>query len=184
MKKTLSSKPTSKAPLIKKKTVAPKPKPKPTTARKTKAVPKTKPTPTRKTEKTTVKPSDFPLKRTTVKKPVKGVKWQVDEPKGQERIQLYKACPKCILVHPKRSESKPDAKNYKFPVCTKLKPKAKTPQKCEVNCTGLLAANRRARLTRVYPDVQKLTGKLLQKFKCTKASIAREKQNLMNKKKK
>lgn len=161
-------------------TVIPKPKPKP----KVKAEKRPRPIPIRKSPKTTLKQKDFAPKQTLVKKPVKGVSWKVDEPKGQQRIRLHKVCPKCILVTPKKSASaatKNDPKNYKFPICTKLSQQNNKNPKCEVNCTGVLAANRRARLTRIYPDVQKLTGKLLQKFKCTKASVAREKQNLMNK---
>lgn len=139
----------------------------------------------KKVAKTLLKQKDFPLKKTLVKKPVKSVRWQMDEPKGQQRIQLNKVCPKCVLIAPKKSapiQVKKDPKNYKFPVCTKLS-KTQKP-KCQLNCTGVLAANRRARLTKIYPNVQKLTGKLLQKFKCTKASIAREKQNLIKKNKK
>lgn len=137
----------------------------------------------KKIAKTSVKQTDFSLQKTVVKKPVKGVKWERDEPKGQQRIQLHKVCPKCVLIAPKKSAPTPakkDPTNYKFPVCSKLNKKST----CELNCTGVLAANRRARLTKIYPDVQKLTGQLLTKFKCTKASIAREKQNLMKKNKK
>jgi hypothetical protein len=138
-----------------------------------------------------LKSKDFPVGKTPVKKPVKGVKWADLEPKGQQRLQLNKVCPKCILIKPKSTapkSTKQDAKNYKFPICPKLKTNQITPKskavsnkQCTVSCTGLLAANRRARLTRIYPDVQKLTGKLLQKFKCTKASVEREKKKLINK---
>ncbi len=121
---------------------------------------------------TSFKPKDFPLKTTLVKKPVKGVKWEKDEPKGEQRIALHKVCPKCVLIAPKKKADAENPKNYKFPVCTKLSSTA-SQKKCELNCTGILAANRRARLTRMYPDVQKLTASLLQKFKCTKASIER-----------
>lgn len=129
--------------------------------------------------KTKLKLKDFPLKQTVLKKPIKGRKWEEDEPKGQERKTLFKVCPKCILVVPKNPKDKQDPKNYKFPICTKLS--SPFTKKCEVNCTGLLAANRRARLTKVYPDVQKLTGKLLDKFKCTKTSIQNDKKKLITK---
>lgn len=131
---------------------------------------------------TRVRVTDFPLQTTPVKHPVKGVKWASEEPKGQARVEMHKVCPKCILVAPKSSEPaavKKDPKNYKFPVCTRKSPSShKTPttssSTCQLNCTGVLAANRRARLTGIYPDVQKLTSDLLQKFKCTKAAVERE----------
>lgn len=144
--------------------------------------PKSKSKPTRKTTSLTSK--DYPRQSTVVKKPVKGVKWAVNEPKGAQRIKLNKVCPKCILVKPKPSAPKTvkqDPKNYKFPVCSKL---TKNSKSCKLNCTGVLAANRRARLTKKYPDVQKLTGELLQKFKCTKASVEREKKALVKKQQK
>lgn len=173
-------KPKSKTIVTKKPVNKPKPKPKTTKPKPKKIV-----TVVKKGAKTPLKQKDFPLKKTAVKKPVKSVRWQMDEPKGQQRIQLHKVCPKCVLIAPKKSaplQIKKNPKNYKFPVCTKLSKNTKP--KCELNCTGVLAANRRARLTKIYPNVQKLTGKLLQKFKCTKASVAREKQNLINKKNK
>jgi hypothetical protein len=127
--------------------------------------------------KTKLKLKDFPLNQTVIKKPIKGRKWGVDEPKGEERKTLFKVCPKCILIVPKTNQGKQNPKNYKFPICTKLS--SPSSNKCEVNCTGLLAANRRARLTKVYPDVQKLTGKLLNKFKCTKTSIKKDQKKLI-----
>lgn len=114
---------------------------------------------------------------TTIKKPIKGKKWAEDEPIGKQRIVLFKMCPKCILVPPKKTQDKTDPKNYKFPICTK----PSTSKTCELNCTGVLAANRRARLTKKYPDVEKLTGKLLDEFKCTKASIQKDKKKLEEK---
>jgi hypothetical protein len=100
-----------------------------------------------------------------LKKPVKNVRWVTDEPQKQQRIQLYKKCPTCILVPPKKGQDKTDSKNYKFPICTKL---SKTNNKCQYNCTGLLAASRRARLTKKYPKVLSLTTKLLNNWECTK----------------
>lgn len=134
-----------------------------------------------KTTKLTSK--DYPIQKTLVKKPVKGVKWGQTEPKGMERIQLNKVCPKCILIKPtttQKTTEKNNPKNYKFPICSKLSKN----KSCQLNCTGLLAANRRARLTKIYPKVQKLTGQLLQKFKCTKASIDRDRKKLLEKQKK
>lgn len=107
---------------------------------------------------------DFPKKPKNLKKPKK-VRWAMDEPKRQERISMFKKCPKCILVPPERGDDKSDPMNYKFPVCTKL---GKTKGKCQFNCKGLLAANRRARLTKKYPKVVALTSKLINKWQCTK----------------
>jgi hypothetical protein len=103
-----------------------------------------------------------------LKKPVKNVRWVTDEPQKQQRIQLYKKCPTCILVPPKKGQDKMDSKNYKFPICTKL---SKTNNKCQYNCTGLLAASRRARLTKKYPKVLSLTTKLLNNWECTKKAV-------------
>jgi len=92
-------------------------------------------------------------------------KWDTNEPKKEERIQLYQKCPTCILVPPIQNENKQDPKNYKFPICTKLQ---KSDNKCQMNCKGVLAANRRARLTKIYPKVVQLTSQLLNKYTCTK----------------
>jgi hypothetical protein len=109
--------------------------------------------------------NDFPKKPRNLKKPKKTVRWAMDEPKREERIQMYQKCPKCILVPPKAGDDRSDVGNYKFPVCTKL---GKTKGKCQFNCTGILAANRRARLTKMYPKVVALTSKLIEKWQCTK----------------
>ena len=101
-------------------------------------------------------------------------KWISNEPVKEERIKLYQKCPKCILVPPIQNEDKKDPKNYKFPVCTKLD---NSQNKCQMNCKGVLAANRRARLTKIYPKVVQLTSQLLNKYTCTKkAEKQKEKQ--------
>lgn len=52
-----------------------------------------------------------------------------------------------------------DPKAYlKFPVCRVPAPKAR---KCAVSASGLLAANRRARLTKKHPDIVAATSKLI-----------------------
>ena len=107
---------------------------------------------------------DFPI-RPHLKKKKPNLKWDKDEPKKEQRIKLYTKCPSCILVPPTEKEDPLDYKNYKFPICTKLN---KSKGKCEYNCTGILAANRRARLTKKYPKVVDLTSQLLNKWKCTK----------------
>lgn len=108
---------------------------------------------------------DFPKKPRNLKKPKKTVKWAMDEPTKEQRITMFRKCPKCILVPPKPGDDLSDASNYKFPVCTKL---GKTKGKCQFNCSGMIAANRRARLTKMYPKVVDLTAKLLNKWQCTK----------------
>jgi hypothetical protein len=87
------------------------------------------------------------------------INWKMVEPKKQERIQLYKKNPKCILIPPTQKDDKKDSSNYKFPIC----PKNKT----QPNCDAILAASRRARLAK-YPDVLKLTTDLIKKWQCTK----------------
>lgn len=109
--------------------------------------------------------SDFPKKPRNLKKPKKTVKWAMDEPTKEQRITMFRKCPKCILVPPKPGDDLSDASNYKFPVCTKL---GKTKGKCQFNCSGMIAANRRARLTKMYPQVVDLTAKLINKWQCTK----------------
>ena len=115
-----------------------------------------------------------------LKKPVKNVRWASDEPKKQQRIQLYKKCPTCILVPPKGAQDKSNPKNYKFPICTKL---SNSNNKCQFNCTGLLAASRRARLTKKYPKVLSLTTKLLKNWECTKKAALQNKKKTVSKRK-
>jgi hypothetical protein len=108
------------------------------------------------------------------------VKWEVYEPKGQERKTLYTKRKTCILIPPTASESKVDLKNYKFPICSSPAATAlkRGTSAVEYNCRGLLAANRRARLSK-YPDVEKLTRTLLDRWTCTKKA---EKEMLKTKK--
>lgn len=137
----------------------------------------------RKTTPYTIK--DFPLKPKSLKKPTKKVRWAMDEPKGDERVMLFKKCPRCILVPPKKTDDRRDPANYKFPICTKLS-KTKKQEECQYNCKGVLAANRRARLTKKYPKVVALTTKLIDKWQCTKkatAAAAQKKKKMVVKKK-
>ncbi len=112
--------------------------------------------------------SKLKSKPKNLKKSVKNVRWHEDEPKNQQRIQLYNKCPTCVLISPNGKQSKTDPKNYKFPICTKL---SKSNNQCQFNCTGLLAASRRARLTKKYPKVLSLTTKLLKNWECTKKAV-------------
>lgn len=115
---------------------------------------------------------DFPKKPKNLKKPTKKVRWAMDQPTRQERIDLYKKCPTCILVPPTSTQDKTDPMNYKFPICTKLD---KTKGQCQFNCNGVVAANRRARLTKKYPKVVNLTKKLIAEWGCTKKAVEEKK---------
>jgi len=126
-------------------------------------------------------PTDLPKKPRNLKKPPTEMNWEMDEPKRQERVQLFKKCKKCILVPPKPSQDKNDPKNYKFPICTKLE---NSNGKCEFNCKGVVAANRRARLTKKYPKIVELTRKLIDEWKCTKKSQQQPKKPIVTIKKK
>lgn len=121
---------------------------------------------------TPYKPKDYAKKRpkTLMKKPSarKTVRWAMDEPKGEQRIAMYKKCRECILVPPKPGDDLMDPDNYKFPICTKL---SKTGGKCQFNCKGIVAANRRARLTKKYPKVEELTRLLIERWQCTKKAV-------------
>lgn len=128
----------------------------------------------RKTTPYTIR--DFSSQKLVTKK---NQKWEENEPKKQERIQLYEKCPKCILVPPNKTENKTDPKNYKFPICTKL---SKSDNKCQINCKGVVAANRRARLTKIYPEVEKLTKKLSDKYTCTKKAEKEKLKKMLMKK--
>ena len=87
----------------------------------------------------------------------------------EDRIKLYRRCgDKCFMVvnggaqeviaNPKKA--------LKFPIC-------RVPvrrEKCKLSASGLLAANRRSRLTKVYPEVLEQTKKLIQELGTTAVS--------------
>lgn len=88
-----------------------------------------------------------------------------------ERLELYKKCgapcfmkvstdPEAILADP--------SQNLKFPVCRV----PRTKRSCAVSAAGVLAANRRARLTKMYPEIVEETRQILQTLGLTKAARA------------
>lgn len=86
----------------------------------------------------------------------------------EERLTIYRKCGqpcfakaiqetgKQILANPKKA--------LKFPVCRVPSPKTK---KCKLSAAGLLAARRRAILTKKYPEIQKQTNQLIHKLGST-----------------
>lgn len=87
----------------------------------------------------------------------------------EDRVKLYRRCgEKCfmkkegtaqdIIANPKKA--------LKFPVC-------RVPvrrEKCKLSAAGLLAANRRARLTKQYPEIVQETRKLIDQLGATAVS--------------
>lgn len=87
----------------------------------------------------------------------------------EDRVKLYRRCgDKCFLL------VKGDAKDIidnpkkalKFPVCRVPSKK----NKCSLSASGLLAANRRARLTKQYPELVEQTKTLIQQLGTTAVS--------------
>lgn len=89
------------------------------------------------------------------------MKW--DHLTGKDRMELYKKCGRECFMRPasdeKEIETNPQ-KALKFPICRK--------NNCTVSASGVLAANRRARLTRKYPDVVDQTARLIKELGLTK----------------
>lgn len=85
-----------------------------------------------------------------------------------ERLALYRKCGQPCFAKPIKQNT--DAilanpkKALKFPICRVPSPKAK---KCKISAAGLLAANRRAILTKKHPEVRKQTSKLIKKLGTT-----------------
>lgn len=75
--------------------------------------------------------------------------WPTMEP--SKRVQLHDKCGDECFMRPKL--------NLKFPICRKP---------CDVSASGVVAANRRARLTKVYPDVVRETERLIATLGLTK----------------
>lgn len=92
----------------------------------------------------------------------------------EDRLQTFRKCGKPCFMRASSdlSEIMKDPKsNLKFPVC---RPPAPRTRKCALSAAGLLAANRRARLTKKYPDVVQETSILIRELGTTKK--AREQQ--------
>jgi hypothetical protein len=85
----------------------------------------------------------------------------------EDRLTLWRKCGlPCFAKKPNASPSEilADPKVLKFPVCRVPPPKAR---KCAVSASGLLAASRRARLTKKHPDVVLSATELIARFGTT-----------------
>lgn len=90
----------------------------------------------------------------------------------EDRLNVFRKCGKACFAKPITASSDAILKDpalLKFPVCRVPAPKAR---KCNVSASGLLAAGRRARLTKKYPEIAKATSALIQQFGTT--DVARE----------
>jgi hypothetical protein len=85
-----------------------------------------------------------------------------------DRLKLYRKCGQPCFAKPIRDKPKAilanPQKTLKFPICRVPTPKSK---KCKISAAGLLAANRRATLTKKYPEIRKETSKLIKKLGTT-----------------
>ena len=95
----------------------------------------------------------------------------------EDRLKVYRKCGQPCFA--KRIQAKADdiladpKAHLKFPVCRVPAPKAR---KCDVSSSGLLAASRRARLTKKHPDIVAATSQLISTFGTT--ATAREKMEI------
>jgi len=92
-------------------------------------------------------------------------KWDHLDP--EDRLRLYKKCKKECFMRPSQSKkaiAQDPLANLKFPVCR--------PASCTISAAGVLAANRRARMTKTYPDVVKETANLIATLGLTKKARA------------
>lgn len=86
----------------------------------------------------------------------------------EDRLKVFRKCgqpcfAKAITADVEQIVADPQ-KTLKFPICRVPAPKAKT---CKVSASGLLAARRRAILTKKYPEIQKQTATLITKLGTT-----------------
>lgn len=92
----------------------------------------------------------------------------------EDRLKVYRKCGQPCFAKKIDATSKEiladPAKHLKFPVC---RPDTR---KCAVSASGLLAASRRARLTKKYPDIAAQMSQLINKLGTTAA--AREKMEI------
>jgi len=83
----------------------------------------------------------------------------------EDRLKVYRKCGQPCFAKAIRASGEEiltnPKKTLKFPVC---RPKAK---KCTVSASGLLAARRRAILTKKYPEIQKQTSTIITKLGIT-----------------
>lgn len=90
-----------------------------------------------------------------------------------DRLKVYRKCGQPCFAKPIRAKADDiiaDPKAHlKFPVC-------RVARTCAVSASGLLAASRRARLTKKHPDIVAATSQLISTFGTTAA--AREKMEI------
>lgn len=87
----------------------------------------------------------------------------------EDRMKLYRRCgDKCFLIVKGNAQEiiANPKKTLKFPVCRVPVRK----EKCKLSPSGLLAANRRARLTKKYPELVEETKTLIQHLGTTAVS--------------
>lgn len=88
-----------------------------------------------------------------------------------DRIKVFRKCGQpCFAKFIKQNSEEIMAnpkKTLKFPVCRVPEPKTK---KCKISAAGLLAASRRARLTKKYPEIQKQTTQIIKKLGTTQVA--------------
>lgn len=93
-------------------------------------------------------------------------KWPKFTP--EDRLKVFRKCGQPCFAKVIRESSEQiladPKKALKFPVCRVPSPKTK---KCTVSASGLLAARRRAILTKKYPEIQKQTAKIITKLGTT-----------------
>jgi hypothetical protein len=90
----------------------------------------------------------------------------------EDRLRLYRKCGKSCFAKPVTASAQEILANPKklaFPVCRVPPPKSRT---CKVSASGLLAASRRARLTKKYPEILSETSELIRKLGTT--NVARK----------
>lgn len=90
---------------------------------------------------------------------------------GADRIKIYGKCGEECFMKPSADKEeilKNPKENLKFPICRV----PRSTKSCAVSASGLLAANRRARLTKVHPDVVEETRLLMEKLGTT--AVARK----------
>lgn len=84
-----------------------------------------------------------------------------------DRLKVYRKCGKACFAKPITQSAEEILSNPKmlaFPVCRVPPPKTR---KCKVSASGLLAASRRARLTKKYPEILSETTELIRKLGTT-----------------
>ena len=85
----------------------------------------------------------------------------------EDRLKVFRKCGKSCFAKPITVSGDAilqDPTLLKFPVCRVPAPRTR---KCKVSASGLLAASRRARLTKKHPEIVKATSALIQEFGTT-----------------